>query len=277
LVHAEIRLERPELGDRRFEMANPRARGDDDTRPSDLRAPREVEVLAEQRHRFVEAAEGLEQVGAHELASAWRGEHVPDPLVLFLIELAPPVGGGDARLVRGHPYRKQADGVVPDDELRRDDARVRAVRLLDQEPDRVRLGSGIVVEEDVMRRTLDHAQDVVGGRGKPPIGVQPAHVRRREDGGNPAGRVLGARRVDDQDREVGVVGVPHRSKGFLQPRPGIVGNNDDDHRRDGRCDRCRRIVTQPAGVGLRRRTHGTATLLAAAHQDRAGVLAIVST
>ena len=63
-------------------------RGDHDPGPADVRAPAQVDVLAVERHRAIEAAERPEQVGAGEQAGRRHGEHVGDCVVLLLVVLA---------------------------------------------------------------------------------------------------------------------------------------------------------------------------------------------
>src|SRR5699024_4340119 len=49
----------------RLEMADPRGRGDEDPGADEMGAPAEVDVVTEMVDLLVEAAEGLEQIGAH--------------------------------------------------------------------------------------------------------------------------------------------------------------------------------------------------------------------
>ena len=80
-----------EVGAPRLELlavTDPRRRSDDHSCAADVGAPAEVDVLAVEAHRRVEATEGAEQVGAHEEAGRGDGEHVRHCVVLFLIDLA---------------------------------------------------------------------------------------------------------------------------------------------------------------------------------------------
>ena len=69
-------------------MASPGLRGDDDAGPAEVGPPAQVDVVAVERDGAVEAAEGAEQVGAHEHAGRRQDEHVAHRVVLLLVELA---------------------------------------------------------------------------------------------------------------------------------------------------------------------------------------------
>ena len=152
-----------------------------------------------------------EQVGTHEQAGAGQGEDVADGVVLLLVELAPL----DDRVDLAEPVDTQADvledaGVVPVDELRADDAGVRAVQLLDEQPDGVGVERDVVVAEaEEAALALDEPQHLVGGGSEAGVGVeladeglgQPSKMRRRTS----ASVVAEARRHQEQRVEVGVV------------------------------------------------------------------------
>ena len=87
-------------------------------------------------------------------------------VVLLLVELAGLDGGaGSPNLSTPTPALQQAGRVVPLDELRADDAGVRAVRLLDQQADRVGLERDVVVQEAEEAGALDQ---LAAPRWRPP-------------------------------------------------------------------------------------------------------------
>ena len=147
-----------------FAVAHPRVGRDDDAGAGHLAPPREIEILTHRHDAGVEPLELAEQVGADEDAPAGGDEHVAHRIVLAVVDLAleDPVDHRP-RLVAAHPDVEQDGGVVPVDELGRDDAGVRAERFLDHLVHRVGIQRHVVVEEQVERGTLDHAQDLVGG------------------------------------------------------------------------------------------------------------------
>ncbi len=224
-------------------VANDRGGYSDDPSPGDLRPPRQVEVLAEEVHGRVEAAEDREQVGSDERASAGRAEHVPHRIVLFLVEFAPL---DDRRahtgLVRGLADGEQAAGVVPLDHLGRGDPRVGPERLLHHRPDRRRRQCDVVVAERVERRALDDFEHLVGGRAEAGVVLEQADVHVGIHGRHPLrDAVLAGRRgvaigVDDQDRQVRVVLGGERLQALLEPWRRLVRHHHghDRRRRDRR-------------------------------------------
>ena len=69
-------------------VADPGLRGDDDAGAAEVDPPAQVDVVAVERDRRVEAAEGAEQVGPHEQARRREDEDVADGVVLLLVVLA---------------------------------------------------------------------------------------------------------------------------------------------------------------------------------------------
>jgi hypothetical protein len=105
----------------------------------ELRAPAQVDVVTPEPHLGIEPAEGSEQVGAHENARAGHREDVGDGVALRLVDLA---FVGERRR-RSELVHREADvlqpcRIVPHDELRCDDRRVRADHLVDEVRDRIR-------------------------------------------------------------------------------------------------------------------------------------------
>jgi hypothetical protein len=90
------------------------------------------------------------------------------------------------------------------------------------------------VAEEVEGGALHHPEDLVGGGRPAGVALQPADVGPGEDGRHPGRGVIGAPRVDDEDRQPGVVLVAQAGQGLLEPGAGVVGDDDgDDHRRLG--------------------------------------------
>ena len=220
---------------KRLEVAHPRRGSDEHACARNLRPPAQVEVLAVERYRRVEAAERHEEVGADEREATRHREHVAHGVVLLLVELAPlDQRRGRPGLVNGHSHLEQVERVVPRHQLRADDARVGSEGLLDEQAHRVGLGRDVVVAEQEERRPLHHRQRVVGGRAKAGVLVQAPDERTGQHRRHPGRRVGGARGVDHQHAQVGVVLRPEAAQRLLQPRPGVVGDHDRHDRRGGR-------------------------------------------
>ncbi len=160
-------------------------------------------------------------------------EDVAHPVVLFLIDLVGlEPGEGDAVVVDRHPHLDEDVGVVVVDDLRPDDAGVRAVRLLDHEPGRVGIEDDVVVAEQQEDRAFDRRQRVVGRGREPAFGRAPAHERPRQGPADPVGRVLGGPVVEHEDGQGGVVLGPEGGQALLEPGAGLAGDHDRDHGRD---------------------------------------------
>ena len=153
-----------------FEVPDPGVGSDDDPGAVEVGPPAQVDVVAVEADRRIEAAELAQQVSAHEDARRREHEHVADGVVLFLVDLA----GLDDRVDLTEPVEAESDvlqpaRLLPLDELGTDHAGVRAVQLGDHRPHRVRRRRDVVVaeqEEPVV--ALDESQDLVGRRARTP-------------------------------------------------------------------------------------------------------------
>ena len=162
-----------------------------DARTREPGAPAEVEVLGTGERRGVEAPELLEQVGAHQHRGGGDVEDVAHAVVLLLVELA----GFDAGVRRPEAVDGPADleqdlVVVGAHQLGPEDARVRAVGLLDHESHRVGIEHHVVVAEEEEGGALHRVQRLVGGRGEAGALVETADERAREHGRDPRRGVL---------------------------------------------------------------------------------------
>ena len=120
----------------------------DHTCTGEPRTPAQVDVVGTGERRRVESAELVEQVGPYEHGGVRNEEDVAHAVVLFLIDLV----GFDARerdavMVDRHADLEEDLGVLLVDDLGADDAGVRAVRLLDHQPDRVGVEHHVVVHD----------------------------------------------------------------------------------------------------------------------------------
>ena len=151
--------------EQRLAVPGPRRGHDHDPGAAEVGAPAEVDVVAVEVDRRVEAADRPEQVGANQQARRRQGEHVAHGVVLLLVDLA----FLDERVDLAEAVDAEADvlqhaRVVPRDQLRPDDAGIRAIQLLDQQPDGTRIQGDVVVqeaEEPVV--ALDQTEHLVGG------------------------------------------------------------------------------------------------------------------
>ncbi len=196
--------------------------------------PTQIEIFAAGKGLWVEPAELGEEVGPQEHRGTRHVEDVAHAVVLLLVEFA----GLDARVrdtetVDGHPDLEQHLGVVGIDELRPHDPRVRAVRLLDEEADRRRLEGDVVVEEEEEGRAFHGVEGLVRRDGEPDVGLESTDERPGQDGRDPWGRIVVGSGVEDEDREVRVVGVADALERRLEPRAGVVRHH---HRNHGRGD-----------------------------------------
>jgi hypothetical protein len=143
-----------------------------------VRPPAQVGVLAVERHRLVEPAEGPQQVSPDQEAGTGHEEHVPHAVVLLLVQL-PPLAQREGRTeaVGAHADGQQGLRLVPADQLRPDDAGVGAVGLLYQQADGVGGQRHIVVADQEERRTLHHRQRPVDGGADAGVGAEAADVR----------------------------------------------------------------------------------------------------
>ena len=142
-------------------------------------SPAQFGVLAVVLDDGIEAAQLAEQIGPHQQIRRRQHEDIADPVVLFLIDLPDVDDRVDlAESVHAQSDRLQHVRIVPVDELGPDGAGIRAVELLDQDPQRIGFGCDVVVadqEEPVV--TLDEAQHFVRRRSEPDVGTDGAHER----------------------------------------------------------------------------------------------------
>ena len=216
-------------------VAHARCGRDHHAGPADVRSPAEVDVLAVERHRGVEATEGTEQVGAGEEACRRHREHVGDRIVLLLVVLARFV----PRRRLTEPVDVDADvledvRVVPAHELGTDDAGVRAVELLDHQANGVGRQCHVVVaeaEEPVV--TLDELEDGVGGGAESGVRPESLDVRVGEPLADVRSHVdFGPVPREQEERvQVGVVLTDQRLDRLVEPRTWRV---HDHHRHDWR-------------------------------------------
>ena len=113
-----------------------------------MRPPTKVDVVAAVSDRCIEAADRPEEISANHHAGRWNREDVAHRVVLFLVEFT----GLDHRIDFAEAIDCQADVLqnpraIPFDELRANDAAVRAVHLLHQRTNRTGVERYVVVNE----------------------------------------------------------------------------------------------------------------------------------
>ena len=95
----EVRTSLDEFGP----MTSTSSRDDEDTSPAEVRPPAQVEAVAVEVDVGRETTERAEQVGSDQQTGRRQGEHVPDGVVLLLVDLAGLEDGiGFAEPVDGH-------------------------------------------------------------------------------------------------------------------------------------------------------------------------------
>ena len=248
-----------------LEVGDPGRRGDDDPGAGDVGPPAEVEVLAVEGHRPVEAAEGGEEVGPHEGGRAGDVEDVAHGVVLGLVEIAALDVVDRLAVAVGAHARPTAGGA------RRPTARPWARRRRRWSGRPPRPGGARCRGRGARRRGR------TGGRRRPARRRGPRRPRRRSRGrcrGGAGGRRAARRRpgragggvgaggVDDEHRDVRVVLGRDARQGLLEPPAGVVRDDGDDHGRGGP----RRVVGPGTGV-----TGGARTgVCGVSHDDRRG-------
>ena len=177
---------------------------DDDAGAGEVGPPAQVDVVAVERDRRVEAAERAEQVGAHQQAGRRQHEHVADGVVLLLVELARFDDRVDlAEAVEAEPDVLQHARVVPVDtslgptmpafERYSSSTRMRTAS---------RVGGDVVVaEQEEAVVALDEAQHLVGAR--PEAGWRSAPRGRRRPGSTRRMRAVVSAIVVDGRRRAG--------------------------------------------------------------------------
>ena len=98
-------------------------------------------------------------------------------------------------------------------------AGVRPVRLLDHHAHRVGIERDVVVAEEQERRAFHRLQRDVGGRPEAAVLREPAHVRGRQRGRDPRGRVDLGGVVEHEHRQRRVVLRGERRDRALEQRP----------------------------------------------------------
>jgi len=223
-----------------------------DRRCRDVGSPAQIDVLTEVRDRLREAAEGVEQVGAHEHAGVRDREHLSSRVVLGLIQLARLCQRrGETVGVDRVADGSQLGGPVPVDELGTDDAGVGPERFGHQRRHRALAEAYVIVEDEVEGRSLDRHEHLVRCGGEPSVGVEALHERGRQDVGDALGRIVLARVVQDEHRQVLVVLRRDRLERVLEPVTGIRGDEHGHHRRSAEADERFRRGEAPLRVELR--------------------------
>ena len=203
---------------------------------AEVGAPAQIDVVAVELDRRVETTDRAEQVGAHQQARRRHGERVADRVVLLLIDLARLDDGVDlAEAVDAEPHVLQHRWVGPRDQLGADDARIRAVQLLHQQPNRSRVERHIVVQEAEEPVVAFHqAQHLVGCRSETGIALHGAH----ECVGNPLadafGRVARIADHEEQVAQVAVVLLGQSIQHFFEPRTGLMHHHHGHYGRGER-------------------------------------------
>ena len=214
-------------------------------------APTQIDVLTEERDVLGESAHRVEEVRPDEHAGVGDGEDLTGDVVLRLVELAR-LGqrGREAVRVDGVADRPQFVVTVPVDELRTDDARIGTERLGDQRGQCTVAQSDIVVEDQVEGRALDRDEYLVGRGGETTVGVESLDEGGGQDICDALGRILSARVVDHEHREILVVLIRERLEGFLEPVTRIRGDDHCDHGRSAETDQRLRVREAPLRVQL---------------------------
>ena len=222
----------PEAAGAGLQVAHPGRRHHHHPGPDDAGPPREVEVLALAVDDRVESAQGMEQVGPDQSGPGGGDQHLPDAVVLLLVQLArlDQVAPGPD-LVRRQADREQPVRVVPLHVLGAGHPGVGEEGLLHEGPHRIRGQSHVVVAEEVVGSPLHHLQHLVGGPSEAGALLQPAHERPGHHGGHCGRRVVPAAGVDHQDRQVGVVLGGEGRQRFGEPRAGVAGHDHGHHGR----------------------------------------------
>ncbi len=209
--------------------------GDHHTRTGEVGLPAQGEVVVVVVDRRVEAADGLEQVAADQRDRAGNDVDVTDGIVLFLIELV----AVDQRcsgpgLVDGFADAEQATAVAPGDQLGADDPGIGAKGLLDEHSNRPGRQRHVVVAAQIEVGAVDHVHRLVDGPPEPDVVVEAPNERIGEVLRHSRSGVDLARRIDDEDSEIGVVLARQRRHRLVEPHTRVTGHDDgDDRRRSG--------------------------------------------
>ncbi len=221
----------------RQSLLMPRHRRGDDEHPgaAEMGPPAQVEVVSVELDAGMKALERPEQIGPYEQAGRGQAEDIPHRVVLLLIHLA----GLDERVDLTEPVDAETDvledpRVVPRHELRADDPGIRAVELLDELTDRIRVERHVVVQETEQSAALDQAQRLIGGGTEPWVGGDGAHVGLGQSLPDLGRDITGIARHEEQETEVRVVLLTECVEHLGEPVAGFV---HDHHGHHGRSER----------------------------------------
>jgi hypothetical protein len=207
--------------------------GHDHPGTGEVGAPAQLDVVAVERDRRIEAAERSEQVGAHEEARRREHEHVADGIVLLLVDLV----GPDDRIDLAEAVELEADmlehsRIVPVDELRADQSGVRPEHLGDHDAHGALVERDVVVaDEEEAVVALHQAQHLVDRGPEADVGAELTHERvgkHTVDAGphlvDRIGCVVRVIRRGDEEQgaQVGVVLRGERCERFVEPVARVV-------------------------------------------------------
>ena len=187
----------------RLNVAHRGRRGHHHRRTGQPGPPAQVQVLAVQVDIGVKAVERREQVGAHQRGGTGDEKHVPDGVVLALIQLAAfHQRSGLAEPVTSHAQCQQSAGIVVLDQLGANHPGVGPERLGHHQRDRVRRQHDVVMAEQVKGGSGHADACFVAGRTEPGVGVQTQDGGTGNDGGDPVGNRHAAGGINHHQRHV---------------------------------------------------------------------------
>ncbi len=232
---AADRVQVPPPGGGRARVPDRCGRHDDHPRPGSVHPPPEVEVVAEDRERGVEAAERVPDVPPHERPRGADGQHVADRVVLALVELTalqpgrpvPGPVGGQADLDE-HPRLVPVEGLGPEQA----DAGAGGA-VLEQSGERRGLGGDVVVQEPEPGGRAPGGVGLGGQRlGDRRAEAGPPRQRQHPVDGAAGGaaqqrrRAVGAAGVDGQHAARGDAGGRQGGQRLGQPELTVVRDED---------------------------------------------------
>ena len=132
----------------------------------EMHPPAQVELFAAEGDVVVETSDGAEEIRTHEKTGARHTEHVSHGIVLLLVAFTRHHDGIDLpRAVTGQADVLEQPRIVPVDELRSDDARIRPEHLGDQLAHDIGGQGDVVVEKEEQSVVpFHHPGDLVLGR-----------------------------------------------------------------------------------------------------------------
>ncbi len=219
----------------------------DDSGSDNLSTPAEIEVFTHGHDVRVETTKLLEQISPHQAASAGGQEDVPHGVVLTVVDLM----GMDtidhrSALVHAHPDVDEALRVLPGDFLGRNDPRIGSECLFHHQVDGIGIESHIVVAEQVVIGAVHHGGHLVDRGPETTIVLKPADIGGGQNRRHPVGQALLAGVVQHQNGQLCIVLRLERGQRLLEPRTGIVGDDDGDNRR------CQRFHQGSEAIGPQR-------------------------